>query len=86
MKIYDAGDVLGNPFNMLTAMNQTYLYAKKLWNTSSRVIGIGGDHSLSWCILRAARDVTGQPVALINLDASFDTVDEYHHGGKLTSV
>ena len=85
MKIFDAGDAHGNPFNILTAMNQTYLYTKKLWNTSSRVVGIGGDHSLSWCMLRAARDVTGRPVALINLDAHFDTVDEYQ-GGKLTFV
>ena len=83
MKIYDAGDATGNPFNILTAMNQIYLYAKKLWNTSSRVIGVGGDHSLSWCILRAARDFTGGPVALVNLDAHFDTVDEYQ-GGRLT--
>ena len=83
MRIYDAGDSAGNPFNILTAMNQTYLYAKKLWNSSSRVIGIGGDHSLSWCMLRAARDVTGGPVALVNLDAHFDTVDEYQ-GGRLT--
>ena len=45
--------------------------------------GIGGDHSLSWCILRAARDVTGGPVALVNLDAHFDTVDSYQ-GGRLT--
>ena len=83
MKIFDAGDAHGNPFNILTAMNQTYLYTKKLWNTSSRVVGIGGDHSLSWCMLRAARDVMGRPVALINLDAHFDTADEYQ-GGKLT--
>ena len=39
MRIYDAGDAAGNPFNILTAMNQTYLFAKKLWNTSHRVIG-----------------------------------------------
>ena len=83
MKIYDAGDAAGDPFNILTAMNQIYLFAKKLWNTSSRVIGIGGDHNLSWCILRAARDFTGGPVALVNLDAHFDTADEYQ-GGRLT--
>ena len=67
----------------MVAMNQCYLYAKKLWNTSKKVIGIGGDHSLSWCILRAARDHTGGPVALINLDAHYDTVDEYA-GERLT--
>jgi len=83
MKIYDAGDAVANPFNIMVAMNQCYLYAKKLWNTSKKVIGIGGDHSLSWCILRAARDHTGGPVALINLDAHYDTVDEYA-GERLT--
>ena len=83
MKIFDAGDSPGNPLDILTAMNQTYLFTKKLWNTSTRVVGIGGDHSLSWCILRAARDFVGEPVALINLDAHYDTVDEYM-GGRLT--
>ena len=52
LRIYDAGDAAANPFDILTAMNQTYLYAKRLWNTSQRVVGIGGDHSLSWCLLR----------------------------------
>ena len=83
LRIYDAGDAVADPFNILLAMNQTYLFAKKLWNTSERVIGVGGDHSLSWCMLRAARDHVGGPVALINLDAHYDTVDVYC-GNRLT--
>ena len=60
-------------------MNQVYLYAKKLWNSSRIVIGIGGDHSLTWCLLRAARDFNnGQPVAIVHLDSHMDTCDEYH--------
>ena len=47
MRIYDAGDSAGNPFNILTAMNQTYLYAKKLWNTSHRVIGAAHNITIS---------------------------------------
>ena len=42
------------------------------------MIGIGGDHLLSWCVLRAARDFNnGEPVALIHLDSHLDTGDEY---------
>ena len=46
------------------------------------MIGIGGDHCLSWSYLRAARDKVGGPVALVHLDAHLDTGDEYH-GNKL---
>lgn len=83
-KIYDAGDAAATPFDILTAMNQVYLFTKRLWNSSKVVIGIGGDHALTWCLLRAARDFNdGQPVALIHLDSHLDTGDEYH-GNKLS--
>ena len=80
---FNTGDAAATPFDILTAMNQVYLYAKRLWNSSKTVIGIGGDHALTWCLLRAARDFNnGQPVALVHLDSHLDTGDEYH-GNKL---
>jgi len=82
-KIYDAGDAAATPFDIMTAMQQVYLHAKRLFNTSKRVIGIGGDHCLSWAYLRAARDFVGGPVALIHLDSHLDTGEEYH-GNKLS--
>jgi len=83
-KIYDAGDAAATPFDIMTAMNQVYLFTKRLWNSSKIVIGIGGDHALTWCLLRAARDFNdGQPVALVHLDSHLDTGDEYH-GNKLS--
>ena len=63
-------------------MNQVYIFAKRLWNSSKRVIGVGGDHALTWSLLRAARDFSGGPVALVHLDSHLDTGDEYH-GNKL---
>jgi len=83
MRIYDAGDAAATPFDILTAMNQIYLYTKRLWNKSKTVIGIGGDHALTWCLLRAARDFNGGPVALVHLDSHLDTGDTYH-GNKLS--
>ena len=77
------GDAAATPFDILTAMNQVTLFAKKLWNSSKTVIGIGGDHALTWCLLRAARDHNdGQPVAVVHLDSHLDTGDLYH-GNKL---
>jgi len=82
-KIYDAGDAPATPFDIETAMQQVYNYAKRLFNTSQRVIGIGGDHCISWAYLRAARDFVGGPVALVHLDSHLDTGDTYH-GNKLS--
>jgi hypothetical protein len=78
MKIFDAGDAHPTPFDLVTAVNQIYVYAKVLWNTSLRVIGIGGDHTLSWSILAAARDRNeGRPIAVVHLDAHLDTGVEF---------
>jgi len=84
MRIFDAGDAAATPFDIETAMDQVSLYARKLWSTSKTVIGIGGDHALTWCLLRAARDFNNdQPVALVHLDSHLDTGDEYH-GNKFS--
>jgi len=83
MRIYDAGDAAATPFDILTAMNQVSLFATKLWHKSKTVIGIGGDHALTWCLLRAARDFNNGPVALVHLDSHLDTGDTYH-GNKLS--
>ena len=83
MFFFVTGDAAATPFDILTAMNQVYLYAKRLWNSSKRVIGIGGDHAITWCLLRAARDHNdGEPVAVVHLDSHLDTGEEYH-GNKL---
>ena len=78
MKVFDAGDTAATPFDLITAVGQIYVFAKVLWNTSKRVIAIGGDHTLSWSFLAAARDKNnGKAVPIIHLDAHLDTGDEY---------
>jgi len=84
MKIFDAGDCAPTPFDLITAVGQIYVYAKVLWNTSKKVVAIGGDHTLSWSFLAAARDKNeGKPVPIIHFDAHLDTGDEYL-GSKLS--
>ena len=72
------------PFDLITAVGQIYVYTKVLWNTSKKVVAIGGDHTLSWSFLAAARDQNGgKPVPIIHFDAHLDTGDEYL-GSKLS--
>ena len=84
MKIFDAGDCAPTPFDLITAVGQIYVFNKVLWNTSKKVVAIGGDHTLSWSFLAAARDQNnGKPVPIIHFDAHLDTGDEYL-GSKLS--
>jgi len=84
MKIFDAGDCAPTPFDLITAVGQIYVFTKVLWNTSKKLVAIGGDHTLSWCFLAAARDKNGgKPVPIIHFDAHLDTGDEYL-GSKLS--
>ena len=84
MKIFDAGDCAPTPFDLITAVGQIYVFTKVLWNTSKKLVAIGGDHTLSWSFLAAARDQNeGKPIPIIHLDAHLDTGDEYL-GSKLS--
>ena len=84
MKIFDAGDCAPTPFDLIQAVGQIYVFTKVLWNTSKKLVAIGGDHTLSWSFLAAARDKNGgKPVPIIHFDAHLDIGDEYL-GSKLS--
>ena len=84
MKIFDAGDCAPTPFDLIQAVGQIYVFTKVLWNTSKKLVAIGGDHTSSWSFLAAARDKNGgKPVPIIHFDAHLDIGDEYL-GSKLS--
>jgi agmatinase len=83
LRIYDGGDTAPTPFDLMTAVKQIYVYTKVLWNTSSKLVAVGGDHTLSWSFLAAARDKYCRPLPMIHLDAHLDTGTEYL-GSKLS--
>jgi agmatinase len=84
LRIYDGGDAAPTPFDLMTAVKQIYVCTKVLWNTASKVVAVGGDHTLSWSFLAAARDKNnGKPVPIVHLDAHYDTGTEYL-GSKLS--
>ena len=72
----DAGDIACNPFDLEEAMGAIHSAATRLYQSADRLITIGGDHSISLPLLRAAAPKFG-PVALIHFDAHLDTWDTY---------
>ncbi len=83
-QVADAGDVAANPFDIAEAIDTIHAAALGLTDSGRRLLTIGGDHTISLPLLRAAAERHG-PVALVHFDAHLDTWDtyfgaEYTHG------
>jgi agmatinase len=76
LQVVDAGDVPVNPFQLTTAIAQIRDHAAGLLANRSRLVTIGGDHTVALPLLRAVRELHG-PVALVHFDAHLDTWDTY---------
>lgn len=72
----DAGDIVCNPFRIETAVREIYDGAADLQKAAQHLCVLGGDHTLSYPILKAVSEKYG-PVALVHFDSHFDTWDEY---------
>ncbi len=81
-QIVDAGDAPANPVDIVAAHNAIEQAANELHRSGARVLGLGGDHSVSLPFLRAAAATHG-PLSLLQFDAHTDTWDTYF-GSKLT--
>jgi guanidinopropionase len=85
LKVADIGDV---PFRSRYSLEQTLedieIFYADLHHQGVRPLSVGGDHSITYPILKAlGRD---RPVGLVHIDAHCDTMGEYdgskfHHGG-----
>ena len=75
-QVVDAGDIAVNPFDIEQAIGQVESGARALLERSSRLVTIGGDHTIALPLLRALAAVHG-PVAVVHFDAHLDTWDTY---------
>ena len=83
-QVADAGDIAVNPFDIGEAIETIQAAAYDLTSDGTRLVTLGGDHTISLPLLRAAAERHG-PVALLHFDAHLDTWDtyfgaEYTHG------
>jgi agmatinase len=84
IQVADAGDIAANPFNIHEAIDTIEGAARDLTADGTKLVTIGGDHTIALPLLRAAAANHG-PVALVHFDAHLDTWDtyfgaEYTHG------
>jgi len=83
LRIHDLGDVFMPSFlaNDVT-IREIEAFYRKLDETGTRPVSIGGDHSIPLAILRAiagpgAETTAGRPAALVHFDAHYDTYDDF---------
>ncbi|WP_435258535.1 agmatinase [Thioclava sp. FR2] len=80
MQVADIGDVPINTFDLKKSCAIITDHYKQVLAHGVIPLTLGGDHTLTWPILRAIRDRHG-PVALIHVDAHSDT-NEHMFGEK----
>jgi agmatinase len=75
-QVVDAGDLAVNPYNIEEAVAQIEAGARHLTKHGTKLIAIGGDHTIALPLLRNIASIHG-PVAVIHFDAHLDTWDTY---------
>lgn len=75
-QVADAGDLGVNPFNIEEALAQIEAGMTGLLDQGTRVLTLGGDHTIALPILRALHKRHGK-IAVVHFDAHLDTWDTY---------
>lgn len=81
----DGGNVMFPPFSAEAARALIEEEVKAVLGAGAAPFLVGGDHSITWPVLRAMAEHHG-PLAVVHLDAHLDTStgelwgDDYHHG------
>ncbi|MFF2243778.1 agmatinase [Arthrobacter sp. NPDC058130] len=76
-QIVDAGDFGVNPYSIDQAVESIHAKAERLTSQGTRILALGGDHTVALPLLRAAASAHG-PLAVLHFDAHLDTWDVLH--------
>ncbi|HEY4553377.1 MAG TPA: agmatinase family protein [Bacillaceae bacterium] len=77
IKLGDIGDVDVVPADVEETMDRITNFASKLWQSGKFIIGLGGDHGVTYPIVKALAE-TGKKVGIIHLDAHYDNMPHYN--------
>ncbi len=75
-QVVDAGDISCNPFDIMAAISEIEQGAAALTSDGTRLLTLGGDHTVALPLLRTMAAIHG-PVAVLHFDAHLDTWDTY---------
>ncbi|MBN9619449.1 MAG: agmatinase, partial [Actinobacteria bacterium] len=76
LQVADAGDIAVNPFDIEGAIAEVEAGARDLGADGTRLLTLGGDHTIALPLLRAAAQRHG-PIGVVHFDAHLDTWDTY---------
>ena len=76
-QVVDAGDFGVGPYDIEAAVAAIDQQARALADAGTRIVALGGDHTIALPLLRAAAAQHG-PLAVIHFDAHLDTWDVLH--------
>ena len=83
-RVRDIGDCwIERPYELKGALDEIAEFAAAVAASGAVLLAVGGDHSISWPLLRAA--AARGPIGMVHIDAHADTGDDYlgsrfHHG------
>ncbi|MBF4500891.1 agmatinase family protein [Savagea sp. SN6] len=80
VKLGDAGDISVVPHDVDETMDRITAFSNDLWKTGKFIIGLGGDHGVTFPIVRGLTE-TGKKVGIIHLDAHYDNLPS-HNGDE----
>jgi agmatinase len=75
-QVADAGDMTINPFDIAMAVAQVQEQAESIGQRGTRLVTLGGDHTIALPLLRHLAGQHG-PIAVLHFDAHLDTWDTY---------
>jgi agmatinase len=76
-QVVDAGDIAVNPFDIAAGIQQVHDGARAMLERATRLVTIGGDHTIALPLLRAMAQQHGEPIAVVHFDAHLDTWESY---------
>ncbi|MGU3432641.1 agmatinase [Actinomycetes bacterium M1A6_2h] len=75
-QVVDVGDIAANPYDLTTAIDAIEAGARNTLERSSKLLVLGGDHTIALPVLRALHARHG-PIAVLHFDAHLDTWNTY---------
>lgn len=78
LSLCDAGDAPVSPYSVKQTLDGVVDWAKALGGQGTRLLALGGDHSIAYANMKASWEKAGAPdggLALVHFDSHLDTVD-----------
>ncbi|QHS24214.1 agmatinase family protein [Virgibacillus sp. MSP4-1] len=76
-QLADLGDVDVVPADTIETMDRITNFAAKVWDTNAFPVAFGGDHGITYPIVKALSEKVDGKVGIIHLDAHYDNHPDY---------